>query len=165
MAWDERAFSLESTLTFCKEMKQAILFLVLISFSALAADQRMVLWSFKIEGRVLEVPVELETDYGYMILNVGTNDEPQPHYILGDRTKGIIRHFGTKTAFLEALRQLDEGGELARYTRCLVPSDLGLKEADQPHSEIEVICKERKIRLSETMHMRCLCPDVDDAKR
>jgi hypothetical protein len=146
-------------------MKQALLLFVLISFSPLVADQRMVLWSFKIEGRVLEVPVELETDYGYMVLNVGSIEEPKPHYILGDRTKGVIRHFETKNAFLEALRQLDAGGELVHYTRCLVPSSLGLKEVDQPYAEIETICKERKIRLSEKMHMRCLCPDVDDAKR
>ena len=153
-------------------MKLALLLLSLLAASAYADELRLVMWSFPIDvkndqemPRVVEVPVELKTDYGYMILNVGTIKEPKPHYILGDRKKGVVRHFKTKKEFLAALEALEPGGELAFYTRCLVPSSLGLKDEELVYEDVERICANRKIELLDEPYMRCLCPDVPDSKR
>ena len=147
-------------------MKLVLLLFAVLATTTLAENLRMIMWTFQIHGRGLDVPVVLETDYGYMLLNVGSMEEPKPHYILGNQKSGVIKHFKSKKKFIAALSQLEAGGELARYSRCLVPSDLGLKEVDLvEYEEIEKICKARKIKLSARVHMRCVCPDLEDSKR
>lgn len=152
-------------------MKFTLLLFSLFCSSTFAEDLRVVMWAFKIDSkahevpRVVEVPVELETDYGYMVLNVGTTKEPKPHYVLGERKEGVVRHFKTKAEFLKALEVLEPNSELAHYSRCTIPSDYGLQEADKPYGEIVEICKRRKVKISDKTYRRCLCRDVADSKR
>ena len=147
------------------KLKPIIIVLLISAVTAVAADQRIVMWSFKIEKSDIEVPVELKTDYGYMLLNVGTIDEPKAHYILGNRKEGTVRHFATKDAFLKSVRELAPGGVLAHYTRCLVPADLGLADEEMPYEELEKICKELGIECPEESLMKCLCPDKKYSER
>ena len=124
------------------------------------------MWSFGMQNKgALEVPVELKTDYGFMILNDYTDQKPTPHYILGDRRKGTVMHFKKKTDFLKAVKQLGPGGVIAIYGQCTVPTWWGLKKADLDDDEIKEISKDRKIKISEETFTRCVCPDVKDSER
>ena len=149
-----------------KRMKAILIFITLWHVSLAAQETRIVMWSFAIHNRgTLEVPVELKTDYGFMVLNDYTDQKPTPHYILGDRKKGVVMHFKKKADFLGAVKQLAPGGVIAMYGQCTCPTWWGLKESDLVDDEIKKICKERKIKVSDEAFTRCVCPEVNDSER
>ncbi len=67
------------------------------------------------------IPVELKTDYGFMVINLDW-DHPKALYRLASRSAGTIQEFDTLKAFEAALAKLPKGAELTEYNKCLVPT-------------------------------------------
>jgi hypothetical protein len=136
----------------------AHLFFVLTLASA-EAEHDLILYSFPSHLDGLVIPVTITSDYGYMVLNTGSIEEPIPLYILGDRKTQTVTRFPERGAFLEAVRRLAAGGTMAFYDKCLVPSSYGLKEPQEVWKDVESICREKGIRIEE-QKLFCNCEDV-----
>jgi hypothetical protein len=117
----------------------------------------MVLHAIKIVKIDDYVPFILEDDYGYVVLNDGTVDDPKPRYILGSQREGTVIHYTTKNEFLAAIAKIPSGATLREYAKCLAPLSWGLKEEQLVCEDVPKIAKEKGINFTEDSKLHCNC--------
>ena len=101
----------------------------------------------------------LEDDYGYVVINDGTEKKPKPHYILGSQKDGTVIHYSNKKDFLAAVSNIPSGSTLREYAKCLCPLSYGLTEAQLVYKDIPSLAKAKGIKYSDKCKMYCNCPD------
>ena len=121
-----------------------------------AASGNPVLYVFHQGKSGKPLPAELTTDYGFMVINLGSEEQPKPLYRLASRAAGTVRDFDTLAAFTTALAKLPKRSVLHQYDKCLVPTSWGV---DFDYSKFEAACKRLAITLSHDPKLTCDCPD------
>jgi len=119
-----------------------------------AASGNLIIHVFTVENQ--PVPVELTTDFGFMLFNLGTKEHPKPLYRVAFRNAASVQDFDTLSAFLSALRKLPTNSILYRYDSCSVSTshDLGFD-----WDKFERTCKKLHLELPENPRLTCICPD------
>jgi hypothetical protein len=152
-------------------MNQAILSLafVAVTLSAVAdsattepkvgdtlASGNLVLYVFHQAKSQKPIPAELATDYGFMVLNLGSEEKPKPLYRLASRATSTVQDFETLPAFVTALSKLPKRSVLHHYDKCLVPTSYGI---DFDFNKFAATCKQLDIKLDDNAKLTCNCPD------
>lgn len=120
------------------------------------ASGKVVLHVFRQANSGKHLPVELTTDYGFMVINLGSEEQPKPVYRLGSRTAGTVQDFNTLAAFTAALAKLPKRSVLHRYDKCLTPTSLGI---DFDLDEFKATCRKLDIELADNPKLTCNCPE------
>jgi hypothetical protein len=120
------------------------------------ASGNLVLYVFREAKTAKPLPAELTTDYGFMVINVGSEEKPKPLYRLGCRMTGTVQDFDTLATFVAALAKLPKGSVLHQYDKCTVPTSWGI---DFDQSSFAATCERLGLSLSDERHMTCTCPD------
>jgi hypothetical protein len=74
------------------------------------------------------VPIALTTDYGFLVMNAGDDEQPIPSVSVGFRSERRIIQCGSLAEFEAALRNIPAGSTIHRHERCLMPASRGLAE-------------------------------------
>ncbi len=100
--------------------------------------------------------MELDKDYGFIIVNLGNEKNPRPLFRLASRKENVIQDFNTFDDFKSALGKLPKGITLYHYDKCLVPLSFGIQV---DWDELKKTCEHFEIKLSDTPSRTCVCPD------
>lgn len=100
--------------------------------------------------------MELQNDYGFVILNAGEYAAPVPRMVVGHGPDRSVTHCESLDEFRQALTEIPEGASIHRYEKCCVPLSAGISEAYL--SELEEIVRGLGLHLSEEAYITCTCP-------
>ena len=104
----------------------------------------------------VRLPVELEDDYGFMIFNDGTLEEPQLKIRVGSKQDSKV--FAAKT-WEEAdaiLAKIPEVSGIHYYGKCTVPTYYGLP--DDTWDRFMALIQKHKLTYADSIHrMTCTC--------
>ena len=121
-----------------------------------AASGNLVLYVFHQAKSRKPILAELTTDYGFMVINIGSEEQPKARYRLGCRLAATIQDFDTLSTFVAALAKLPKGSVLHQYDKCTIPTSWGI---DFNHSNFAATCERLGLVLAEERQMTCTCPD------
>jgi hypothetical protein len=76
-----------------------------------------------------DVPIPLETDYGFILANDGDEKKPKPRYIVGFRKAGLVVSTNDMSEFKRALRRIKRGTRVPWYDTCSARRSWGLSDA------------------------------------
>ena len=94
----------------------------------IAADPSAALVLAAVDNGFHRVPIALTTDYGFLVMNAGDEEQPIPSVSVGFRSERRIIQCGSLAEFEAALRKIPAGSTIHRHERCLMPASRGLAE-------------------------------------
>jgi hypothetical protein len=94
----------------------------------IAADPSAALVLAAVDNGFHRVPIALTTDYGFLVMNAGDDEQPIASVSVGFRSERRIIQCGSLAEFEAALRKIPAGSTIHRHERCLMPASRGLAE-------------------------------------
>ncbi len=127
--------------------------------ATLSGDEapRIVLHAVKIVHAEAYRALILEDDYGFVVINDGTEAAPRPRYILGSQREGTVIHYTDRKKFLQAVGGIPTGATLREYTTCLAPLRWGLTLEQRVDRDVPAIAKERGLKFTAAPKTHCTC--------
>lgn len=119
-----------------------------------AASGKLIIHVFHQAKSGKPLPAELETDYGFMVINLDW-ERPKALYRLASRAAGTVQEFNTLKDFDAALAKLPKGAELTEYNKCLAPTSYGLTF---DWDAFRRTCKQLGLKIAEEPCLTCNCP-------
>jgi hypothetical protein len=89
-------------------------------------DGRLVMWTIDAFDHV--EPFILRDDYGVILYNEGSEDKPDPRYLLASQEARSVLITANFDQFRRELELIPEGTVIGRYDTCSVPRCYGLPE-------------------------------------
>jgi hypothetical protein len=120
------------------------------------ATSNLVIYVFHQAKSGKPLPVELQTEYGYMVINEGGEQIPRARFILAEKTSHTVQVFTNTASFEAALARLPKGVVIYEYNCCTKPTWWGLKWSVD---EFRRRCTDIGIRVGDQVHGTCTCPD------
>jgi hypothetical protein len=96
--------------------------------TSVAADPSAALVLAAVDNGFHRVPIAMTTDYGFLVMNAGDDEQPIPSVSVGFRSERRIIQCGSLAEFEAALRKIPAGSTIHRHERCLMPASRGLAE-------------------------------------
>jgi hypothetical protein len=116
-----------------------------------AASGNLILHVFhSVDDPPVALPVELKDDYGFMIFNDGTLEEPKLWVKVGSRKDKTLAEARTWEDAEKLLAKIPEGAKIHYYGKCLCPTYYGLPEGSW--DRWQALLKKHKL----------VCPDEED---
>jgi hypothetical protein len=118
-------------------------------------DGKLVLHVF--DTRVRRVPVPLHSDFGFMLINVGTGTQPVAQFVFGSDRDSRVTVFTTLQEFTNRLAALPPASSLHHYDKCSAPTSWGL-DTNILHT-IDRFCASQRITVTNAPFVTCICPN------
>jgi hypothetical protein len=103
--------------------------------------------------------VILKDEYGYMLVNEGGEEHPQPRYILGIRSTGKVTDTKDIDVFAKALSTIPKGTTIFEYDSCTVSRSWGLNENEIV--KLNKAIKRAGLRISSKKQITCYCEALE----
>ncbi len=102
-----------------------------------------------------KVPVVLQDEYGVMLINDGSVEEPIPRYILAIRSSRTLIDSRNLDEFKEGLSAIPAAEVVHEYTSCSLSRSFGLQE--EHIDEFHALFEEFRLELSDQSRITCYC--------
>lgn len=145
-------------------------FFLLVAYPVLKADKslseqqttsesnsnRLILYTVSKSHTDKTINIELEDDYGFVIVNIGNDNDPKPLFRLALRIENKILDSHTFDDFKAALKKIPRHSTLYHYDKCLVSLSYGFQFN---WDLLKQTCKDFDIILNETPRTTCTCSE------
>jgi hypothetical protein len=102
----------------------------------IAADPSAALVLAAVDNGFHRVPIALTTDYGFLVMNAGDDEQPIASVSVGFRSERRIIQCGSLAEFEAALRKIPAGSTIHRHERCLMPASRGRRVSRRHRPDI-----------------------------
>jgi hypothetical protein len=103
--------------------------------------------------------VILKDDYGYILINEGGEEHPQPRYILGIRSTGNVTDTKDINLFAKALLTIPKAATIFEYDSCTVSRSWGLNEKEI--GKLNKVIKQAGLKISSQKRITCYCEALE----
>lgn len=121
---------------------------------SLDSNGRLVFWTIDAFDHI--EPFILNDEHGVVLLNAGTQENPEARYILASQATRTVLVTSDFARFEQALRSIPAGTEIGVYDTCSVSRSYGLPE--ETVKQFRLALDEAKLRVLWENRSVCYCP-------